>query len=63
MRASLLGQASARTKWARKEWAQCPTADPLSCCTGLAVHAPAACVHSRQRAACPTAAAVGLGQH
>eukprot|EP00959_Pyramimonas_sp_CCMP1952_P000689 13473-Pyramimonas_sp.AAC.1 len=29
----------------------------------LAVRAAAACVHLRQRAACPTAAALSLGQH
>eukprot|EP00959_Pyramimonas_sp_CCMP1952_P032444 681094-Pyramimonas_sp.AAC.1 len=30
---------------------------------GLAVRAAAACVHLRQKAACPTAAAADLGQH
>eukprot|EP00959_Pyramimonas_sp_CCMP1952_P123524 2582245-Pyramimonas_sp.AAC.1 len=40
-----------------------PNSSSCSVRTGLAVRAAAACVHSRQEAACPTAAAVGFGQH
>eukprot|EP00959_Pyramimonas_sp_CCMP1952_P126579 2647220-Pyramimonas_sp.AAC.1 len=40
-----------------------PNSGSCSLRTGLAVHAAAACVHWRQDAARPTAAAVGLGQH
>eukprot|EP00959_Pyramimonas_sp_CCMP1952_P332065 6953140-Pyramimonas_sp.AAC.1 len=46
----------ARTKWVLKEWVQCPTADLVHFEQG-SLSTPPRPVHSRQKAACPTAAA------